>query len=50
MYNFLKDLGKEEPRKKDIHNLLLHLDQDSDGKIDCKEFEVLIIEVLKILI
>jgi len=43
MYNFLKDLGREEPSKKEILDLLLHLDKDGDGKIDCEEFEVLII-------
>ena len=43
------DMGAEPPSKDDIKELLKYLDTDKSGKIEFKEFEVLIKNALEFL-
>ena len=44
------DMGADPPTKEDVKEVLKYLDTDNSGKIDFKEFEVLIKDVLAAMI
>ena len=44
------DMETEPPTKEDVRKCLEHLDADHSGKIDCREFKILIRDVLGALL
>ena len=44
------DMGADPPTKEDVKEVLKYLDTDNSGKIEFKEFEVLIKDVLESMI
>ena len=44
------DMGADPPSKEDVKEVLKYLDTDNSGKIEFKEFEVLIKDVLESMI
>lgn len=47
MKNISNDLECPAPSQEEIKEVLSHLDTDNNGKVDFKEFKVLIVDVLK---
>ena len=49
MANVARDIGVDKPTKEEVDEMIIELDDNSDGRISLTEFQVLIEQVLSVM-